>query len=60
MISGVTTILENCKIALKVKYWHLCHVDNQQLSDSTQASLNRREAIPGTRNLANFPGLVRS
>lgn len=33
---------------------------NQQLSNWTEDELKKREIIPGTRNLANYPGLLKS
>lgn len=48
------------KTSLKVEYCHAYLGSNQQLSNFAEGPLNRREAMPATRNLYKCLGLVLS
>lgn len=40
--------------------WHNEPKGNQDLSNWTQGPVNKRKIMPGSENLANYPGLVKS
>jgi len=47
-------------LTLRVQPWHTYLGSNQQLPKWIWGPFNERKIMPGTGNLANYPGLVKS